>query len=67
MLEQLSEQIRECLQHAANAKAKADATDDAASKAEFLKMEEHWLILARSYGFTESLEDFTRANLERRR
>jgi hypothetical protein len=30
-------------------------------------MEEHWLILARSYGFTESLEDFTTANLERRR
>jgi hypothetical protein len=30
-------------------------------------MEEHWLILARSYGFSESLEDFTKANLERRR
>src|SRR5215469_2286359 len=30
-------------------------------------MEKHWLILARSYGFTESLEDFTTANSERRR
>src|SRR5215472_12614753 len=67
MLEQLSEQIRGCLERAASAKAKADATDDPASKAEFLDMERHWLTLARSYGFTESLEDFTKANLERRR
>src|SRR5262249_5648971 len=31
-------------------------------KAEFLNMENHWLTLARSYGFTESLGDFTTAN-----
>jgi len=64
MLEHLSEQVRRCLEHAAAAKAKADATDDPASKAEFLDMEKHWLTLARSYGFTESLENFTTANLE---
>ena len=67
MLEQLSDRVKECLEYAANARAKADETDDPASKAEFLKMEEHWLILARSHGFSESLEDFTTANLERRR
>src|SRR5262245_48687293 len=67
MLEQLSDQVRRCLDHAAEAKAKADATDDPASKAGFLDMETRWLALARSYGFTESLEDFTTANLEWRR
>jgi PAS domain S-box-containing protein len=67
MLEQLSDQARECYEHAAEAKAKADATDDPVLKAEFLDMERRWLILARSYGFTESLEDFTTANLEWRR
>jgi PAS domain S-box-containing protein len=64
MLEQLSDQIRGCLEHAADAKAKADATDDPALRAEFLDMERRWLILARSYGFTESLEDFTTASSE---
>ena len=67
MLEQLSDQVRRCLERAAEARAKADATVDPASKAGFLEMETHWLTLARSYGFTESLEDFTTANLERRR
>jgi PAS domain S-box-containing protein len=64
MLEQLSDQIRKCYERAAEAKAKADATDDPVLKAEFLDMERRWLTLARSYGFTESLEDFTTVNSE---
>jgi PAS domain-containing protein len=67
MLEQFSEQIRLCYQHAAEAKECADATNDPAIKTEFLAAEKRWLALARSYGFTESLEDFTAANSERRR
>jgi PAS domain S-box-containing protein len=67
MLEQLSDQIRECYESAAEARARADATNDLALKAEFLKVEGRWLTLARSHGFTESLEDFTAANSERRR
>ena len=67
MLEQLSDQIRNCYQRAAEAKANADATNDPAAKAEFLEMEKRWLTLARSYGFTESLGDFTTANSEWRR
>jgi PAS domain S-box-containing protein len=67
MLEQLSDQIRGCYESAAEAKAQADASNDLALKAEFLKVEGRWLALARSYGFTESLEDFTTANSERRR
>src|SRR5215472_4753367 len=67
MLEQLSDQVRRCLEHAAEAKAKADATDDPASKAGFLDMETRWLTLARSYGFTESLGNFATANSQWRR
>jgi PAS domain S-box-containing protein len=67
MLEQLSDQIRGCYEGAAEAKAQADATNDPALKAEFLKVEGRWLALARSYGYTESLEDFTAENSERLR
>jgi PAS domain S-box-containing protein len=67
MLEQFNEQIRLFHQRAADAKERADATNDPAIKAEYLAQEKHWLTLARSYGFTESLEDFTTANSERRR
>jgi len=66
MLEQLSDKIRQCYKRAAEAKERADATNDPILKAEFLDTERRWLTLARSYGFTESLEDFTAANLERR-
>jgi hypothetical protein len=67
MLEQLSDKIRLCYERAAEAKERADATNDPILKAEFLSTESSWLTLARSYGFTESLEDFTAANSERRR
>jgi PAS domain S-box-containing protein len=67
MLEQLSDQIKGCYESAAEAKALADATNDLSLKAEFLKVEGRWLALARSYGYTESLEDFTAENSERLR
>ena len=67
MLEKFSDRVRECYERAAKAKAKANATTDPALKAELLNAEGRWLILARSYGFSESLEDFTRANSEQRR
>lgn len=67
MLEQFSDQIRLCYERATQAKEQADATDDPALKAEFLNSERRWLTLARSYGFTERLEDFTAANSQRRR
>jgi PAS domain S-box-containing protein len=66
MLEQFSDRVRECYEFAAEAKAKADATNDPALKAELLNAERRWLGLAQSFGFTESLEDFTTANAERR-
>jgi PAS domain-containing protein len=67
MLEQLSDQIRECYERAAEAKERADATNDPGLKVEFLNTERRWLVLARSYAFAESLEDFTALNSERRR
>jgi hypothetical protein len=67
MLLQLSDQIRLCYERAADAKERADSTNEPAIKAEFLAVEKRWLTLARSYGFSESLEDFTRANSEQQR
>ena len=67
MLEQLTENVRECLAFAAEAKQKADDTPDPTTKAEFLKMEGRWLRIARSFAFSERLNDFTAANVERLR
>jgi PAS domain S-box-containing protein len=66
MLEQFSNQVRECYDRAAEARAKADATDDPTLKAELLNAERRWLGLACGFGFTESFEDFTTGNSEKR-
>jgi PAS domain S-box-containing protein len=58
MLQQLSEQVRECHQRAADAKARADETSDPALKRSYSDLEDRWLFLARSHMFTESLQDF---------
>ena len=50
MLEHLTEEVRECLACAAEASEKANGTSDPAAKAEFLKMEQRWLQVARSFG-----------------
>jgi PAS domain S-box-containing protein len=46
---------------------KADETPDPATKADFLKMEQRWLQLGRSFAFAGSLKDFTATNVERLR
>ncbi len=58
MLNNLSEQIRNCYQRAEEAGQQAYATTDPALKASLLDIERRWLMLARSYGFTESLDEF---------
>jgi hypothetical protein len=58
VLQQLSEQVRECHRRAAEAKAQAEATADPALKRSYCDLEDRWLFLARSHMFTESLEDF---------
>jgi hypothetical protein len=67
VLQKLSEQVKACYQRALDANRKAHRTCDAALKADFLEMERHWLVLARSYQFTERLTDFTAANADWRR
>ena len=59
MLQRLSEQITACHERAAEAKRQADTTADPELKADYLNMEKRWLLLARSYQFTESLDNFT--------
>jgi len=67
MLGQVSHRIRLCYERAADAKERAESTNEPAIRAEFLAAEKRWLTLARSYEFSENLEDFTRANSEQRR
>jgi hypothetical protein len=59
VLNNLSEQIRECLQHAENCARKAAAQSCPKLKQDFLELEQRWLFLARSYEFTERLTDFS--------
>jgi hypothetical protein len=60
MLNNLSEQIRDCLQHAEDCARKAAAQTDPTLKADFLDLERRWLVLARSYDFTERLNSFSK-------
>ena len=59
MLNNQSEHIRECLEHAEDCARKAAAQTDPRLKEDFLDMERRWLFLARSYEFTENLVDFS--------
>jgi PAS domain S-box-containing protein len=58
MLQKLSHQVRKWHECAAEAKQRAEAATDPRSKAEFLDIERHWLSLASSYAFAESLSEF---------
>jgi hypothetical protein len=59
VLNNLSGDIRECLQHAKDCARKAAAQTDPKVKQDFLDMEQRWLSLARSYEFTERISDFS--------
>jgi PAS domain S-box-containing protein len=55
MLQQPRSRQRTCQEHAAEVKAKAEATDDPALKAAFLDAEKRWLTLARQFALSEGL------------
>jgi len=57
MLNNLSEQIRDCYRHAQNCARKAAEQADPNLKQDFLELEESWLFLARSFTFNERLGD----------
>jgi hypothetical protein len=59
MLRNLSEEIRECHQHAEDCARSAAAQTDPKIKDDFFNLEIRWLFLARSYEFTERLGDFS--------
>jgi hypothetical protein len=59
VLNNLSGDIRECLQHAEDCARKAAALTDPKVKQDYLDMEQRWLSLARSYEFTERISDFS--------
>ena len=65
MLNNLSEQIRECLRHAEDCAGSAAAQTDPQLKEDFLGMERRWLFLPRSYELTERVTDFTADNKRR--
>ena len=60
MLNNLSEQTRECLQHAEDcARKAAEQPDGSRLKQDFLNLEKRWLDLSRSFQLGEQLTDFT--------
>lgn len=59
MLNNLSEQVRQCHMHAEHCAQQAGVQTDLKLKDDFLEMDQRWLILARSYEFTERLADFS--------
>ena len=66
MLQNLSEQIRECLRRAEECKRLAENALTETGKADYLDMERRWLSLARSYEFAERLSNFIDPHLKRR-
>ena len=59
MLQNLSNEIRECYRAAEDCRRCADEATDPVTKQDYLAMEQRWLSLARSYDFTERLARFT--------
>jgi PAS domain-containing protein len=64
MLKQLSDQLRECHERAAEARAKADQTGNPEFRAIFLDTENRRLTLARSIGVGERLDAFIKKAAE---
>jgi hypothetical protein len=61
MLANLSDQIRDCLEHAEEcARKAAELPDGSRYRQDFLRLETRWLELARSFEFGESLDSFTK-------
>ena len=59
MLLKLTNEISECYRRAEEARQRAMASTDAATKVDYLDMERRWLFLARSYEFSERLSSFS--------
>ena len=62
MLENLSDQVRNCLRRAEECARKAEPQSDPELRQDFLAMEARWLKLARSYELTERLSAFAQTS-----
>ena len=65
MLESVSQQIRDCYNHAEQCAQKAAAQTDPGLRQDFLDMERRWLTLAKSYELSERLGEFSRESKRR--
>jgi hypothetical protein len=65
MLQNVSEAIRDCYRRASECREWAAKARHADTRQHYLRMEDRWLKLARSYEFTGRLTDFT-AEMKRR-
>ncbi len=60
MLKDLSREIRECNEHAEDCARKAETATNDDLRADFFRLEQSWLKLARSYELGERLTAFTK-------
>jgi hypothetical protein len=61
VLDNVSKQIRECLEHAQHCARQAAALPaDSPSRLDYLQLEGRWLALARNIGFGERLDSFAK-------
>jgi hypothetical protein len=59
LLENLSEEFRQCYEHAEECASQARATQDEKLRADYLRLAQAWLKLARSYELWQRLKLFT--------
>jgi hypothetical protein len=65
VLDNVSKQIRECLEHAEECVQKAaELPNGSPFRQDFLQLEKRWLELARSIEFGEQLDSFTKNSLK---
>ena len=66
MLQNVSKEVREYLQHAEDCAHRAKIESDPNLRRDYLMMERRWLSLARSYQFSEQLDTFSHHSNKRR-
>ena len=65
MLQNVSKEVRDCMQRAEECAYRAKIEGDPGLAGDFLEMQRRWLSLARSYQFSEQLESFSSHNKKR--
>jgi hypothetical protein len=66
LLENLSEEVRQCYEHAEECASQARVTQDEKLRADYLRLAQSWLKLARSYELWRRLKLFTNEDARRK-